>query len=198
MATFDRATRCPQRYRRLALHVFTAEEARTLECRDYHDHVSMPLACVLTDPAKSLAADAEWIGELRRIAALPVAERDREITEQRLHDVDIRVIGRFVEEHQRAERRTRAIVTEAVELEQHAESLEQTLARAGSDRSADYAEYMADPAADPERFEDEYDAYLAEMERNLGRVRQRLADLERKHHSVLSAAGWFTRAAQAS
>ena len=198
MAKLDTAIRCPLRYRHLARHAVTAAAAAILECRDYHDHVSTPHACVVTDPVKDRAADAEWIGELRRIAALSVAERDREIAEQRLHDVDIRVLVRFVEERQRAERRTRTVVTEAVELERHAELLEESLARASSDRSADRAEYMADPAADPERFEDEYDVYLAEMECALERVRQRLADLERKHRPVLSAAGWFTRAAQAS
>ncbi|MGW4355518.1 hypothetical protein ACWELJ_25865 [Nocardia sp. NPDC004582] len=193
MTEFDRATRCPKRYRRLVPRVFTAEGVRDLECRDYHDHVSAPGACVITDGVKAFAADYAWLEELRRIAALPDAERSGEIDAQRLHDVDIKKVVRFVDECQRAERRVRLIVDGAEELERRIEALVETLASAGANHGYDYAVHMADSTADPDTFEPEHDAHVTEMARNLTRVEQRLAWYERDHCDVLSAAGWFAR-----
>lgn len=99
----DQATyeiRCPQRYRNNRPAHFTAAP----ECADFHDHRTIGSAerpaavCVVTDSAKHFAAADEWREHLRAIAALPVLERGEAIRADRLHDVDIKTVERFVEQ----------------------------------------------------------------------------------------------------
>ncbi|MFR9754085.1 hypothetical protein ACL02S_24025 [Nocardia sp. 004] len=95
-ATYE--TRCPQRYRCPRPAHFTA----ALECADFHDHQVIGTedrrahVCVVTNGEKHFAAAAEWTEHLRGIAALGSTERAAAIRAERLHDVDIDTVHRFV------------------------------------------------------------------------------------------------------
>lgn len=85
------------------------------------------------------------------------------------------------------------VADEAEILAEKLHHYEESLIRASSDRSCDYAVYMTDPYADEAKFEREYDQRVAAFESGLAEVKAEIEQFVSEHRDELLELAAFGR-----